>query len=563
MTNAGEKSFLSLDVLTTGDGKAIPCNQGMVEATIAISTSADGPFTELPDSSFQVRCTDGEAPDVALVVDNSGSEEGFLPWLQNAAQIMLDKTAQLNGRASLVRVSTDSEVRQSLTDDFAALRDAVNGLFINNGWTALYDGIRVGNETLGEAALRQVVVTPDDLDDFCTGDRKMGVVVFTDANENNSCNEMHESASYPGDGCDTTLEDLQHLKVNGVQTPIYTVGLGGNVDHTTLKNLAESTGGRHHRVDDETDLPTVFGLIADYVFSNVKVCTELPNNLCGELYARIDYVWRPCDAGETNCDYWEHEVNDDVRDSRVFELYVECPIVQQGRIATLLLTLSNPQISSTVAATLATNAVAWVSNSSAPRVLVVKDDNHHGEFEEDAKYVYDLLSGAEVNVAFLEEPKKGIKQRDVEEFDVVWLSNPGYPPDDKRTLRTLLSFAGAGGGVVLQGDDFTWFWGDKGYSMTPLTGLIHRSNGTRFCGKRIDNNATSHRYRVAVGEGIHPLVQNLQGEVFLYGDDIDTSHAAAQGEVILANADGVKGTDLAEASLYCSDKVPVISVRVP
>ncbi len=550
--HSGAQRFLSMDVLTTNDGLAVPCNEGYLDITVSIANSPDGPFEALPEGEFEVSCSADESADVALVVDNSGSEEGFLPWLQEAAHLMMREVIGRGGRSSLVRVSTDSAVIRPLTDDEPLICNDVSELFINRGWTALYDGIRMGNETLGEAAM--ATVGEYDRAEFCNTDRKLGIVAFTDGRENNSSHQSLQSPEYPGDGIDTTLADLQNLSVGGVTTPIYTVGLGEYVDHDGLAELAAETGGRHHRVDDASDLPGVFSVISDYLESGAKVCTELPPDICGDRYVRVEYTWSRCDPSAADCD-----VSSAVSGSYSHEIHVDCPSDPGGKAATVLLTLSNPGIERATAELLVANTARYVSPVDAPRVLVVKDENHHGEFAQDAAYVHELLGDAGIDADFIDEPAGGLMLDDTNGYDVIWLSNPGYPIDDRNSLDTLAAFAEGGGGYVVQSDDGTWFFGDSGVSMASHTGLVHGNNGTRFCGKRIDNNATEHKYRVVFKDESHPVTAGLEGTVFFYGDDIDTSTPAGAGEEVLAWADGVDGS----GEVYCETEVPVIVVRSP
>ena len=96
--HSGAQRFLSMDVLTTNDGLAVPCNEGYLDITVSIADSPDGPFEALPEGEFEVSCSADESADVALVVDNSGSEEGFLPWLQEAAHLMMREVIGRGGR---------------------------------------------------------------------------------------------------------------------------------------------------------------------------------------------------------------------------------------------------------------------------------------------------------------------------------------------------------------------------------------------------------------------------------------------------------------------------------
>ena len=114
--------------------------------------------------------------------------------------------------------------------------------------------------------------------------------------------------------------------------------------------------------------------------------------------------------------------------------------------------------------------------------------------------------------------------KDLEGYDVVWFSNPGYPMDDIKSFNALLQFSDAGGGVVMQGDDMSWSHGHS-FSTEPLTQLKHVDNGTEYCGQTIDNGRGS--YNVSLGDLPHPILAGLEGQTFRYMDDIDTATLAA------------------------------------
>jgi hypothetical protein len=96
--------------------------------------------------------------------------------------------------------------------------------------------------------------------------------------------------------------------------------------------------------------------------------------------------------------------------------------------------------------------------------------------------------------------------------------------DDVASFNALLQFSRDGGGVVLQGDDISWAHG-KAFSLEPLTGLEHRDNGTSHCGQSIDNGRGGS-YAVSFEAAAHGLIAGLEGQSFLYGDDIDTTRVA-------------------------------------
>jgi len=541
----GSGGFASVEILLTdSEGHAIPCGEGTLDVTVTVA-GPDGHFNDVAPQTWRLTCDQGQTGDLALVVDNSGSENGLLQELQDAANTMVDKVLDNDGRASLVRVSTNSEVLVPLTSDRNALHAGVSQMFIHKGWTALWDGVRMGNETLGAAANADPVSgqTYTDLNSFCSVGRTFGVVAFTDGADNNSSDEMaaqYDTTRYPGDGIDTTYEDLSSLQVDGSQTPIYAIGLGHQVETQKLTDLAQSTGGRYLGIDATSQVGDVFSIIGNYFDAERQVCVELPSLECGEFTLRVEYDWT---YGQDH----EHGVVDT-------PLSMPCQTPPEGRVATILLTTSDPGVPQDAAGTLARQTVEWVSPKLRPQVLVVLDDNNHGEDQDDAMVVNSLLLDDDnLSITYADEPADGLNAADVAGYDVVWFSNPGYPMDDQRSFETLQAFAAGGGGVVLQGDDMTWSWGE-GFSMAPVTHLDYVDNGTDACGTHIDNDQYGH-YLVTISDADHAILRGLNGVSFPYGNDIDNSTPRNEGEQVLATAT-VQGDDT------CPPR-PVIVVHDP
>ncbi len=508
-------SFLGLDILDIdGQGMAKTCAAGDLNVTIEVSQDGpDGPWAELDPSQIQITCGD-EPADVSLVLDNSGSQQIALDATRDGAQQFVDDVLAQSGRVTLTRVSTQAASLTGLTDESAALAGALEGLFVNAGWTALYDGVRLGNETMGATVAQETYSGWNSAGDFCASSRRRGTVLFTNGEDNNSADVKHDEDS---DGIDTTFEDVKNLTVEGVTTPVYIVGLGKRVDADLLGDLAESSGGYYLGVDEAADLPEAFGLVSDYQAEGAQVCAELPP-LCGQVWVRV----RHSVAG-----------SEEPASETVTSVHVDCPEEPaQGRLAATLLTLSNPGISPSVAATMTANTVAYVSPTAQPSVLVVRDDNHHGEFPEDSAYVADLLSAAGYDVDYLDEPPDGLAPTDVEDYDVLWFSNPGWPMDDIATFDVIQELRSEGAGVVLQGDDMGWSMGQS-WSMSPLTSLDFHRNGTQTCGVHTDDNE-GEAYDVVLETGTHPLIAGLSGVSFSYGDDIDHTTPLGQGEEVLA-----------------------------
>lgn len=539
---AGTGGQVGIDLLVTNGPRAVSCQDGSLHVSLSASQSGSaGPFTRIDNNNVVAQCATGAA-DVAIVVDNSGSEHSKLDELKAGSKLLIDSVLAAGGRASLVRVSTQSQVVQGLTDQPALLTKATDKLHIANGWTALWDGIRMGNETLG-GNLEAAPGSFSDVRQFCTASRKLAIVAFTDGRDNNSSDELAASynrAKYPGDGLATTVADLAKMRVDHILTPIYPVGIGEEVDEPSLRALAGATGGRYRRLEDVTQVSEAFADISDYFGSTHQVCADLPWSVCGDVTLKMDWSWTGND-------------NARLSGTRISTVHVPCETQRgTGRSATIALTMSNPGIDRAVAGRLAANAVDWVAPKPSPSVLVVLDDGHHGESVGDAAYVRDLLVERGYNVKLVDERRNGLVPADVNGYDVVWFSNPGYPWDDVRSVDTLVGFLENGGGVVAQGDDITGSMGNS-FSVARLTHLEFQDNGTSTCSLRTDNNAGAS-FRVELGSG-HPLLEGIENTSFLYGDDIDLSAPTDTGEQILGSATLPEGR--------CNSWRPVISAFAP
>lgn len=504
-SNASGEVFLGADLLVTEtNGSAIPCDQELVDFRVEVSRNgAAGPFQVIDSAKVVRACSSPVQGQLALVMDNSRSLKDQLSELEAAAHTVSETVLGQGGRLSLTRVSTNARVLTPLTDNAEEVSQGIEDMFISNGWTALFDGVRMANQTLAMPSDRSA--TFDDSEEFCRVGNKNGILVFTDSGENNSGHQEHWSAEYPGDGVDTTLSDLQQLQVNGSTTPIYTVGLGERADNATLAHLSRRTGGQHIAIDSPNDLEGVLDMLAQYGNNAHRICTRLPDHICGSLDVRISHRF----------DNGLHQIEG----STTQHIELACPERAQGRLATLLLTLNAAELGEQSTLQLMAQTVNWVSPVDAPRVLFVRDDFHHGEFAHDTRALEGLLASAGYTTTLIDEPQHGLPLSALSGYDVVWFSNPGYPMDDIKSYHSLLQFSRAGGGVVLQGDDMSRGHGAS-FSMFPLTQVSHIDNGEKNCGAYI-NNGKGGQYNVQFSSDEHPILSGLAGTSFTYGDDID------------------------------------------
>lgn len=229
----GMGGFLSL---RSSDGEALTPTDD--DTVVEVETRAAG-GAWVPSSSVTVEHVTPPLIDTVIVADNSGSEADYEQEITEAVDHFAHTilVRQPPDRMGLVRVSTMSEVLWPLTTSEDDLRAAATGqLYVNRGWTALWDGVRMANETLAADA----ILSSDT--GVCMDRAFRSIVVFTDGKDNNSSDE--QTTSYEGDGVDTTLDDLLDLQVYGARTVVHVVGVGNDIDHVALDTLADATGGK-------------------------------------------------------------------------------------------------------------------------------------------------------------------------------------------------------------------------------------------------------------------------------------------------------------------------------
>lgn len=260
------------------------------------------------------------------------------------------------------------------------------------------------------------------------------------------------------------------------------------------------------------------------------------------------------------------------RDDLQFPIHagVECPIT--GKTAIIVLTLHGPSgdtLAPADAKTLTKNAVDYVNPrpGSAPKILFVHDYNNHNEDNDDAAKIGNDLKSlfGDGNVRIL-DPKTILRPEEVDGFDVVWFSNPGWPMGNvtslPTTFNTLVNFRGAGGGLVLQGDDITQTSTGSMPMMETLTYLKFGNNGTQACSLAIDDWGPN-AYTVKFADDSHPLLTGLAGKSFAYHNDIDHSTPLMLGETVLASGSVSNGNcSLSAPALVAIDPL-MITASVP
>lgn len=184
---------------------------------------------------------------VALVLDVSGSMAGEpLENAKEAANNFLDNLAPQD-RAAIVAFRTsvnlddpfpqlDPSREHDFTTDHGALHNLVNGLSATLG---------VGKTCLYDATFKAVKMTARQ----SAGRR--AVLVFTDGRET------------PQEGCSVLKDDDPINEARQAGVPVFTVGLGSEVDPNYLRRLALTTGGTYQQATDSAQLAPLFQSIAD------------------------------------------------------------------------------------------------------------------------------------------------------------------------------------------------------------------------------------------------------------------------------------------------------------
>ncbi len=271
---AGDAMGGFLYLRTNGGNPDRPNNDDTVE----VETRTGGGAWE-PAQWVELEWVTPPLVDVVLVADNSGSERDYVEEIRDAvshfSHTMLVR--QPEDRMGLVRVSTVSEQWVPLTYEKEEIQDAAAGLFVNRGWTALWDGVRLANETLAERALQ-----PSDTG-LCMDRAFRSVVVFTDGQDNNSSGE--HATSYEDDGIDTTLDDLLDMHVYGAKTVVHTVGVGNDVDYDALETLSAATGGQTKAIRNFMGLQGALRGTAAQLEHHMPFCFQPAR--CSDTEARV------------------------------------------------------------------------------------------------------------------------------------------------------------------------------------------------------------------------------------------------------------------------------------
>ncbi len=289
---------IGFDIMpVSSEGTPIGCDDTSLE--FKVEKYFNGQLVE-DSSNISIDCKNSEAVEVGLVLDNSGSVRDYRLIVENSVNSLLSKLFSLDSKVSLTEVNTNSRVLSPVTKNMLDFKSGMKKLSNKGGWTALYDGIRMSHDTLIEK-----IKLDNEVVNACNYKRK-AIIVMTDGEENNSCEQKYEEYSledFPGDKVDTTLEDLLKLKIDNRTIPIFSLGVGESIDQESLSNISNNSGASYMALNSFSDVSSAFNDISNYLQAPYQVCFNTNNIECGDYKIVVDYSSENGPAGQKVLEY--------------------------------------------------------------------------------------------------------------------------------------------------------------------------------------------------------------------------------------------------------------------
>ncbi|NOY10136.1 MAG: VWA domain-containing protein [Spirochaetes bacterium] len=178
---------------------------------------------------------------IVMIIDSSGSMRGVMDKVLSAASNLLK---EMDSGDSIMLVDFDSTVKPltGFTRDKDELLNTLPRIKAN-GATALYDSISTG--------VNKLLLNPEK-----SGGLNL-VVILTDGKDENAGG---------GHGSKITLSQLE-IKLKAAGTPVYSIGLGNNVDKKTLETISRVSMGKTFYAKDTENLSAIYRDIIGYVHS--------------------------------------------------------------------------------------------------------------------------------------------------------------------------------------------------------------------------------------------------------------------------------------------------------
>ena len=192
---------------------------------------------------------------VALVLDSSGSVRDFIGEIKKGARLFIENLKDAD-RAMVIEFGDNVILSQKLTFDKRPLLSAIDDLRAS-GATKLYDAAYRGLEELDR--------------------RHSYLVLFTDGRD----------VEYSGDSrqySDHTVKEVVSL-ARRKNIPIYTIGVGKEIDGNVLKKMASATGGSFFKTLDPSKISLIYKRVSELLSYHYFFNYRSPN-------LKRDGAWR-------------------------------------------------------------------------------------------------------------------------------------------------------------------------------------------------------------------------------------------------------------------------------
>jgi VWFA-related protein len=156
------------------------------------------------------------------------------------------QSLQASDRAEIIKFGTTSQVVQAFTSDKTALGAAILSQVDVGLDTLLFDTVNLAVNNTGAE----------------TNPRK-AVIVITDGKDEGGNPPISPFSS------STLLDVINNANLKGV--PIFTIGLGSNVNISNLTDMADQTGGHFFESQVSDNLNTIYQQIGSILFENQYV----------------------------------------------------------------------------------------------------------------------------------------------------------------------------------------------------------------------------------------------------------------------------------------------------
>lgn len=232
------------------------------KVTIFSTILRDGrPVPNLTSADFRIREDEVDQEPLTVVpkltplaavitMDVSGSMRKALPTAQQAAANFVDSLTETD-QAAVIAFSREVKTAVPFTSNKAIIKNGISATTAR-GDTALFDALYASVEALkGSKGRKAIVVLSDGVDDDGTGKQL----------------SKHQ------------LSEILAL-AREVNVPIFTIGLGKELDETTLTTVAAESGGRYYNAPSPADLQGLFDRISEQLSGqyNIYYTSNLPGD---------------------------------------------------------------------------------------------------------------------------------------------------------------------------------------------------------------------------------------------------------------------------------------------